>query len=234
MLILIGVGIISCNNPDRAKTDRGSDLLYHPSKETVDEFKERLGIDKVEPIFERYENDETYLSFCLELDSLFKSNVDSCFMADVDIDYLIQDLSPNEDTALSVEFTKEKFRIETVYEYCVALFFDKNYRIEQCNAYRYMAEELLMSKYYNLTLSLLESEDKKLLEQDQLFWLQSFNSSRDISLLITEPKYGNTGGREMSLFHLYYLRPNMLERAEYLFIWYKHLKEGRDYLLQNE
>ena len=211
--------------PDEEQTE-SVDLIYHPN-ESTNEFRKRLGVKWIEPIFNRYDESGDYVTFCFELDSVFKGYIDSCFVADVDIKLLTQDFREDEDASLYVNFEKEKFRIENIHDYCVALYFDDNYRIGQCNDYRYVAEELLMNKYYNLTLSLLEPEDRKLLERDQKLWIESFESSQDISLLITEPKYRNTGGREMSLFHLYYLRPNMLERAEYLFKWYSHLKEGR-------
>ncbi|MDH6534064.1 hypothetical protein M2101_000722 [Parabacteroides sp. PM5-20] len=224
VILLAFISLVSCQN-----SNPKDKLLSHPNGETENIFQERLGINEIEAIFKKYIYTDNWKSIdgtnlSAEIDSLFKDYVDSCFIASVDINLLTLDLTPEQDTTLYIEFAKEKFRIETTQDYIGSLNDYQGFWISMGYEYRYEAEELLMLKYYNLVLSLLEPEDRKLLEADQKLWKQSFESSKGISELITETKYGNRGGRE----DLYDMRPNMLERAEYLFIWYKHLKEGRD------
>ena len=162
----------------------------------------------------KYDNN----TFCSELENVFKEEVDSLFIADIR-DEVIQYLDVVADTLLIVEFAKEKFRIKTIHEYCEGLFSISNYCLRANNAYRYIAGEKLMDKYYNLTLSLLKQKDKALLIKDQELWMKSYESSREIAAIVAE----ENGGTEVWLFHYYYMSPNFMERTEYLFNWYRLL-----------
>jgi len=162
----------------------------------------------------KYDNN----TFCSELENIFKEEVDSLFIADIR-DEVIQYLDVVADTLLIVEFAKEKFKIKTIHEDCEALFSISNYCLRANNAYRCIAGEKLMDKYYNLTLSLLKQKDKALLIKDQELWMKSYESSREIASIIAD----EMGGAEIWLFNYYHMSPNFIERAKYLFDWYRLL-----------
>ncbi|GEM_PF-3558898 len=202
---------------------------YNKKGNIYDEFRKSLSVETIEPIFKEYIYTDWIardgIKLCSKIDSLFKDYIDTCFILDVDIKLLVQDVYP-EEKALHIEFEKEKYRIEKTQDYIASLNFYHGFWMSLSNGYRNQAEESLMNKYYNLTLSLLEPEDRLLLEKDQKLWIESFESSQAISELIIEPKYRNTGGTIMELFHSSYMSQDRLERIEYLFFWYNHLLIG--------
>jgi len=222
LLALLASLCIFCKDkkPNTTQAEQNTSSIEATTIAESIEEKESLDVKQIEPIFETYWNNEDEITFCSELEDVFKDYIDSLFIADIRED-VISNLELNADTLLIVEFEKEKFRIKEIHIFCESLFCMSNRYLRANNVSRYIAEEHLMNKYYNLMLPLLKPKEKALLIKDQELWMKSYESSKEIAAILAE----ENGGTEIWLFGYYYMTPNFIERTEYLFKWYSFFEE---------